>query len=238
MTFATVTQRLKALRRTKLYDLLAAAPLIAWYAFNAAQMLPPLSQQIALVKLMIQTDVSVLPATLVLKTVSQVATLAFLAVLVVMFTVRRVPQRTMPGLYPRFAAVAGTFLSVGIVQLPPQELSSWLYLIALVLIISGTGLALYAVLVLGRSISILPEARRLVTSGPSALVRHPLYLGEIVALAGVALEYWSVWALLLWGLVCVFQLQRMTYEERVLSEVFPEYGDYIMRTARLLPGVY
>jgi protein-S-isoprenylcysteine O-methyltransferase Ste14 len=30
----------------------------------------------------------------------------------------------------------------------------------------------------------------------------------------------------------------MTYEERVLSEVFPEYGDYIMRTARLLPGVY
>ena len=30
----------------------------------------------------------------------------------------------------------------------------------------------------------------------------------------------------------------MTYEERVLSEVFPEYGDYMARTARLLPGVY
>jgi hypothetical protein len=30
----------------------------------------------------------------------------------------------------------------------------------------------------------------------------------------------------------------MTYEERVLSEVFPEYGDDITRTARLLPGVY
>ena len=93
-------------------------------------------------------------------------------------------------------------------------------------------------LVLGRSISILPEARRLVTRGPYALVRHPLYLGEIVALAGVALQYWSVWALLLWGLVCVFQLQRMKYEERVLSEVFPEYQDYMTRTARLLPGVY
>jgi protein-S-isoprenylcysteine O-methyltransferase Ste14 len=238
MTIATVTERLEAFRRTKLYDLLAAAPLIAWYAFNVAQMLPPLSQQIALVKLMIQTDVSVLPATLVLSTVSHVATLAFLAVLVVMFTVRRVPQRTVPGLYPRFAAVAGTFLSVGIVQLPPQELSSWLYLVALFLIISGTGFALCAVLVLGRSISILPEARRLVTSGPYARVRHPLYLGEIVALAGVALQYWSGWALLLWGLVCVFQLQRMTYEERVLLQVFPEYGDYMARTARLLPGVY
>ena len=32
--------------------------------------------------------------------------------------------------------------------------------------------------------------------------------------------------------------QRMIYEERVLSEVFPEYGDYVTRTARLLPGVY
>ena len=74
--------------------------------------------------------------------------------------------------------------------------------------------------------------------GPSALVHHPLYLAEIVALARVALQYWSVWALLLWGLVCAFQLQRMTYEERVLSEVFPEYEDYITRTARLLPGVY
>jgi protein-S-isoprenylcysteine O-methyltransferase Ste14 len=62
------------------------------------------------------------------------------------------------------------------------------------------------------------------TTRDYALVRQPLYLSKIVALAGVALQYWSVWALLLWGLVCVFQLQRITYEERVLSEVFPEYG--------------
>ena len=55
-------------------------------------------------------------------------------------------------------------------------------------------LTVNATLVLGRSISILP-ARRLVTSGPMPFVRHPLYLAEIVALAGVALEYWSVWAL-------------------------------------------
>jgi len=74
--------------------------------------------------------------------------------------------------------------------------------------------------------------------GPYAIVRHPLYLGEIVALAGVALQYLSAWALLLLALVCAFQLQRMKYEERVLSEVFPEYGDYVTRTARLLPGVY
>jgi hypothetical protein len=52
--------------------------------------------------------------------------------------------------------MAGTFLSVGIVLLPAQELSSVLYLASLLLIISVTVFAICAVL--GRSISILPEA--------------------------------------------------------------------------------
>lgn len=233
-----VRERLAAFRRTKLYDLFAAAPLIAWFVFCAAQTLPSLVQQIALVKLVIQTDPSVLPASLVLSSVSRVFTLVFFAVMVVMFTVRQVPQRTALGFYPRCAAVAGTFLGVGIVLLPPQELSSAVYLVSLLLIISGTAFAISAGIVLGRSISILPEARRLVTWGPYALVRHPLYLGEIVAMVGVALQYLSASALLLLGLLCVFQLLRMKNEERVLSQVFPEYGNYVARTARLVPGVY
>jgi protein-S-isoprenylcysteine O-methyltransferase Ste14 len=238
MEIAVVTQRLKAIRRTKLYDLFAAAPLIAWYLFCAAQMLPSLADQVALVKLFVQTDPSVLPATLVLSTVSHVSMLVFLVVLVVMFMVRHTPQRAALGLYPRFAAVAGTFLSAGFALLPLQELSSALYLASLLLIIGGTGFAICGVLVLGRSISLLPEARRLVTRGPYALVRHPLYLGEIVALAGVALQYLSAWALLLLGLVWAFQLQRIKYEELVLFQIFPEYEDYMARTARLVPGVY
>jgi protein-S-isoprenylcysteine O-methyltransferase Ste14 len=238
MAIAMVTGRLEALRRTKLYDLIVAAPLITWYLFCAAQMVPSLAQQVVLVTLFVRTDPSVLPATLLFSTVSQVSTLVFLVVLVVMFTVRHIPRRAAPGFYPRFAAVAGTFLSVGFVLLPPRELSSALHLASLLLVIAGTGFAICAVLVLGRSISILPEARRLVTRGPYALVRHPLYLGEIVALAGVALQYLSAWALLLLGLVSAFQLQRMKYEERVLFQIFPEYGDYMARTARLVPGVY
>ncbi len=238
MTIATVTERLKAIRRTKLYDLVAAAPLIAWYVFCAAQMLPSVTQQIALVKLFVQTDPSVLPAGLVLSTVSHVATLVFLAVLVVMFTMRHVPQRTAPGFYPRCAAVAGTFLAVGIVLLPLQDLSTALYLTSLLLIISGNVFAICAALVLGRSISLVPQARRLVTWGPYALIRHPLYLGEIFATIGVTLQYLSAWALLLLGLLFATQLQRMRNEERLLFQAFPEYGDYMARTARLVPGVY
>lgn len=231
-------ERLKAIRQTKLYDLVAAAPLIAWYVFCAIHMLPSVVQQFALVKLMIETDPSVMPASLVLGSISHITTLVFLAILVVMFAVRQVPQRTALGFYPRCAAVAGTFIGVGIVLLPPQELSSAAYLASLVLIIGGTVFSICAGLVLGRSISILPEARSLVTRGPYALVRHPLYLGEIVAVTGVALQYLSAWALLLLGLLCAIQFQRMKNEERVLLRVFPEYGDYMARTARLVPGVY
>ena len=233
-----VTQRLEALRRTKFYDLLAAAPLIAWYAFCAAHALPSVSQQIALVKAVRPTDPSALPVALLLRTFAHVTTLIFFAILVVMFAIRHIPQRTAPTFSARFAAVAGTFLSVGIVLLPPQELSSAFYLISLILIITGTTFAICASLVLGRSISILPQARRLVTRGPYALVRHPLYLGEIVAVVGVALQYWSTSALLLVTLQCALQLRRMKNEEQVLFQVFPEYRDYMARTARLVPGVY
>src|SRR5258705_11838198 len=99
MTIAMVTGRLKALRRTKLYDLFAAAPLIAWDVFCLAQMLPSLAQQVALVKLFVRTDPSVLPATLVFSTVSQFSTLAFLVGLVVMFPGRHIPKRTSQGFY-------------------------------------------------------------------------------------------------------------------------------------------
>lgn len=226
------------LLRRKLYDLLAAAPLIAWYLFGLTQMLPPTTQQISLAKLFFQTDPSVLPPTLVLGIVSKICTMVFFALLVVMFAVRRVPMHYPIALYPRFVAGGGTFLGIGIVMLAPQELSSGVYLVSLLLIIGGTVFAVWATLILARSISIMPEARRMVTSGPYAYIRHPLYLGEFVVLFGLALQHLMPWALLLLGVHCIFQFERMKNEERVLARAFPNYDDYVARTARLFPGVY
>lgn len=232
-----VPNNIQPLRR-KLYDLFAAAPLIAMYLFSLTQMLSPLALQIELAKLFIRTDPSVLPSDLVLDIVSKMCTMVFFALLVVMFAVRRVPLHYPIAFYPRFVAGAGTFLGLGILMLEPQQISEWLYLISIFSIIGGTVFAIWATLTLARSISIMPEARGLVVSGPYAFVRHPLYLGEFVVLFGIALQHLMPWSLLLLGVQCIFQFERMKNEERVLARAFPNYADYMARTARLLPGVY
>jgi protein-S-isoprenylcysteine O-methyltransferase Ste14 len=229
---------IEAVKRTKLYDLLAATPLIAWYVYCAVQQFSPLTGQIELAWLMAKTDITAIDATFVARLVSSLAIMVFITTLIVLLVMRRKPKARAPGIYGRFVAISGTFLGLGIVQLPPQELSPAIYLTSGLLVLSGTLFATYAVLGLGRSISVLPEARGLVTRGPYAIIRHPLYLGELVALLGITLQYFSGWALLLLVLQCAFQLERMRNEERVLSRVFPEYRDYMARTARLVPHIY
>ncbi len=106
------------------------------------------------------------------------------------------------------------------------------------MILVGNGFAVYVLTYLGRSFSILPESRRLVTSGPYQVVRHPLYLAEAVATLGVFIEFLSPLALLL--LVAQFSMQivRMHYEENVLRETFLEYNGYARNSWRLIPMVY
>lgn len=223
---------LRKFEQTKLYDLMAATPLIAWYGFALTVQLPRLADQIA------SLDVATADARVLAGLASNFATQVFFMVLALLMMLRRNPLGKASGFYPRFAAVAGTFLSLAIVVLPAQELPATLHVASTLLIVGGIAFALYAVLELGRSLSMLPEARRLVTAGPYSVIRHPVYLGEAIALFGVTLQYLSPWALGLLALQCIFQLERMRSEEFVLSRAFPAYRDYAARTARLIPGVY
>ncbi len=122
-------------------------------------------------------------ATLVFRTLSEICTLVFFALSTVMYAVRYVPQRSAPGFFPRFAAMAGTFLSLGFVLLPAPELSSALYLVSLLFLIGGAGFAISALLVLGQPPAGGPAARN-----HGALCARPpfaLSWGETAAVGGM-----------------------------------------------------
>jgi protein-S-isoprenylcysteine O-methyltransferase Ste14 len=148
------------------------------------------------------------------------------------------PVGKAQGLQPRLSALGGSFLLLSVVLFPRHDLSIGLNLLSAGLILLGHVLAVYALAWLGRSFSVMAEARRLITDGPYALARHPLYVAEEIAVIGLFLQYASLWAGLLVVAHLAFQLQRVRNEEQVLRETFPEYAAYAARTRRLIPGVY
>ena len=113
---------------------------------------------------------------------------------------------------------------------------SWIRKIGWVVAAGGLVLALWGVRSLGRSLTPgtepLPGAP-LVTSGAYAHLRHPIYLGVVVLLAGYALA-WSNWTLaLVVGLVASAYFEgKARAEERWLVTRYPEYRDYMRRVRR------
>jgi protein-S-isoprenylcysteine O-methyltransferase Ste14 len=76
---------------------------------------------------------------------------------------------------------------------------------------------------------------RVVSSGPYAFVRHPMYSGIMLFFFGVPLLLGSWWGV---AIAPVFAI-RARIEERALVEGLPDYADYAKRVRyRLVPGLW
>jgi protein-S-isoprenylcysteine O-methyltransferase Ste14 len=83
-----------------------------------------------------------------------------------------------------------------------------------------------------------PTAGALMRSGPYRWIRHPIYTAVcLFAWAGV-LGNGSIGALLLGALLAVGAVVRITCEERLLVERYPEYREYARSTSRMVPFVF
>ena len=102
------------------------------------------------------------------------------------------------------------------------------------LLLLGGFLASAGVLTLGRSFSLTPEARELKTRGLYRFVRHPIYLGEIIACLGTALLGWSWLSGACWLVFVALQIWRARLEEAKLAGL-PGYAAYRARTGFMLP---
>jgi len=114
-------------------------------------------------------------------------------------------------------------------------------LIGFVLCVFGTGLAVLGRASLGRSCG-MPTSKQenpeLVTTGPYALVRHPIYGGMLLAMLGSAIGQSVLWLLPLIVYAPSF-IRSARREEKLLLKQFPErYRAYRQRTTMLLPFVF
>jgi len=168
---------------------------------------------------------------------SGIAGLGFLLLIVGTTIARLPPQRSATGIQPRVVALIGAFATTTFIALPPVDVPPSIELLADVVVLVGCLLCISCLAWLGRSFSVMAQARKLVTGGPYRLVRHPLYACEAVMLAGIILRNPSGLALLVAAIALCFQYLRIRNEETVLSSAFPDYASYALQTPMLLPGL-
>jgi protein-S-isoprenylcysteine O-methyltransferase Ste14 len=126
------------------------------------------------------------------------------------------------------------FLERGFFNLGPAV--SW---VGALLTVIGVAFAIWARFRLGRNWgSNTKKDPVLVTSGPYAYVRHPIYTGAMLALFGSALTGSIVAIAMFMGSV-IFSLLRIHKEERVMLCLFPgQYPRYQARTKKIIPFVW
>ena len=146
------------------------------------------------------------------------------------------PRRINPPHYFLFSLIAMAALAA----VPGEPMFRWPWpLIGVVPLAAGLAIALIAARrfsVVGTNIVPLTPSSALVTDGPFAFTRNPMYLGMTLALAGVSLLIARPWPCLIVPLfVAVLQLRFIRHEERLMAETFGDaYLEYLARTRRWL----
>jgi protein-S-isoprenylcysteine O-methyltransferase Ste14 len=81
--------------------------------------------------------------------------------------------------------------------------------------------------------------QKVIATGPYALVRHPMYVGALVMLAGVPLALGSLWGLLAIVPMVVVLVARLLDEEKFLAKNLAGYEEYRGKVRhRLLPLIW
>jgi protein-S-isoprenylcysteine O-methyltransferase Ste14 len=91
----------------------------------------------------------------------------------------------------------------------------------------------------GSSTIQVTEDQKVVSTGPYAIIRHPMYAGAIVMFAGIPLALGSWWGLFFFFLTMPILVWRLLDEERLLHKNLPGYTEYTQKVPyRLIPFVW
>jgi len=122
-----------------------------------------------------------------------------------------------------------------------SQVPAWLVLLADLGVLAGYGLYIYVLYTNSYASRVIEvqQGQQVISTGPYALVRHPMYLAMILLMSATPLALGSFWAFLpSLGLIPLLAI-RAKDEEKLLTKELAGYGEYLQKTRfRLFPGIW
>lgn len=100
---------------------------------------------------------------------------------------------------------------------------------------AGVAVAIWAMVVLGRSFDVSPADRGLVNQGPYRIVRHPMYASELISIFALVAVNPDLQNLVITLALIITSILRIHWEEKFIRG-YSEYSRQVH--SRLVPGVW
>jgi protein-S-isoprenylcysteine O-methyltransferase Ste14 len=122
-----------------------------------------------------------------------------------------------------------------------SNVPAWVSLVADVLVFIGYMTFVWVLMVnsyLSRTVEV-EAGQKVVSTGPYAIVRHPMYAGISLMYVATPVALGSFWALIPALFIVPLLVVRLRNEEQVLLRDLPGYAEYTQKVKyRLLPGIW
>lgn len=124
----------------------------------------------------------------------------------------------------------------------PWPAGLWSFWVGATAMVAGVLFAIWAREHLGRNWSstvTIKEGHELITTGPYAIIRHPIYTGILAGLLGTAIALAQVRGFVAVGLIFFAYWLKLRIEEQWMRSEFGEiYVNYVNRTSALVPYLF
>lgn len=160
---------------------------------------------------------------------------------------RRMRMRERVGAQQKIIGVSFIFLLASFIVPGLDQRYGWSQMPAWVAILADTIVAIGYLMVLWvfkantytSCIVEVETGQKVISNGPYAIVRHPMYVGAFLVYAASPLALGSYWAVLPGLMILPVLIFRILDEEKLLLRDLPGYREYTQKvTYRLLPGIW
>lgn len=125
---------------------------------------------------------------------------------------------------------------------PLWQQGLWPFWLGAIITVSGLLFAVWAREHLGRNWSrsvTIKQDHELITTGPYAVLRHPIYTGSLAGFLGLAIALSQVRGFVAFALMFIVFWVKLSMEEQWMRSQFGEtYATYVRRTAALVPYLF